>query len=261
MQFYVYHDGQQTGPFSTDRLRSFLFSGEVHATDLAWHEGAAVWAPLNSFTAVVGPGQMQAFSESPPPPVPGLQPSGSSGFAAASLVLGILSFFTFGLTSIPAVICGHISLWRIKRAAGRMSGHGLAVGGLVTGYFGVVILLPLFIAIGIAASAELKPSKEIKCLTQARQIGVACHRYAKDHKGDFPSTLDLLVPDYLPDKQIFDCPIREDQTPAGYDYFGGKDIDPPKNILFSSKATTRMHKRIFVTSDGSVTLRSRPETT
>jgi hypothetical protein len=226
MQFYVHRNGQQTGPFSPDQLRSLLLSGAHQSTDLAWHEGAAGWAPLNSFPAIVGPREMQASSAGLTPPVPGAQLPDSSGLAVASLVLGILAFFTLGLTGIPAVICGHISLVQIKNAAGRLSGNGLAIGGLIAGY-----------------------------LSQAKQIALACRLYAMDHKGDFPPTLDQLIPDYLPDKQLFDCPIRKDQTPLGYDYFGGKDTDPATKILLSSKATTRTHRRIVATSDGSAMIK------
>ncbi|MCP9952225.1 DUF4190 domain-containing protein [Actinomadura madurae] len=52
--------------------------------------------------------------------------------ATASLVCGLIGFFACGLTSILAVIFGHISLNQIKRT--REGGHGMAVAGLVLGY-------------------------------------------------------------------------------------------------------------------------------
>jgi type II secretory pathway pseudopilin PulG len=256
MQFYVHRNGQQTGPFSPDQLRSLLLSGAHQSTDLAWHEGAAGWAPLNSFPAIVGPREMQASSAGLTPPVPGAQLPDSSGLAVASLVLGILAFFTLGLTGIPAVICGHISLVQIKNAAGRLSGNGLAIGGLIAGYFSFIFLVSLLAGIAVPVFAAVRDrAQETKCLSQAKQIALACRLYAMDHKGDFPPTLDELIPDYLPDKQLFDCPIRKDQTPLGYDYFGGKDTDPATKILLSSKATTRTHRRIVATSDGSAMIK------
>lgn len=81
----------------------------------------------------------------PPPPnfaAPAPHPK-TSGLAVASLVLGILGFCT-GVTGIAAVICGHMALSRIKKAAGTLTGSGLAIGGLATGYitgiFGVILL-------------------------------------------------------------------------------------------------------------------------
>lgn len=71
----------------------------------------------------------------------------TSGLAVASLVLGILSLFGAAVCGAPiaAVICGHLALGQIKRAAGQVGGRGLAIAGLVTGYLalvaGVVVLL------------------------------------------------------------------------------------------------------------------------
>jgi hypothetical protein len=60
-------------------------------------------------------------------------------------VLGILSIFCFGfLSGIPAVILGHMSRRDIQRSMGRLSGDGVAMGGLITGYIGTLLTL-LFI--------------------------------------------------------------------------------------------------------------------
>jgi hypothetical protein len=183
-------------------------------------------------------------------------PPESSGLAIASLVLGILGFFSAGLTAIPAIICGHISLSHIKKAAGRMSGQGLAVGGLVTGYFGLLFILAIGLGIALPAFAVVQSrGQEMKCLVEAKQIGLACKIYAADHQGDYPPDLDQLVPKYLPDAKILECPLIKNQAPMGYDYFGGKDSDPGTKVLLSSKATTRTHKRIVVTSDGAAAIK------
>jgi hypothetical protein len=72
----------------------------------------------------------------PAPPRPThqtTQPNGpSEPLATAALVLGVLAPFTIGLTSIPAVVTGHLALRRIHRSGSR--GHGLAVAGLAIGY-------------------------------------------------------------------------------------------------------------------------------
>ena len=87
----------------------------------------------------------------PPPSVKngqphfGTTPPQTSGLAIASLVLGILGLCSLGLTAIPAVICGHIALNRIGKSANRLTGTGIAIGGLVTGY------VPVFIIIIISA--------------------------------------------------------------------------------------------------------------
>lgn len=77
-----------------------------------------------------------------PPPVPRIEKSTE---ATASLVFGIASFVVLlgPLAAIPAIICGHIAIRRIKRARGPLKGEGLAIGGLVLGYLNMVFLVGL----------------------------------------------------------------------------------------------------------------------
>lgn len=75
----------------------------------------------------------------PPPPVGWQQPSQSarrqstSGFAVASLVLGIL-LCTSPFGGILAVIFGNLALARIDASEGAMRGRGLAIAGIVLGW-------------------------------------------------------------------------------------------------------------------------------
>jgi hypothetical protein len=66
-----------------------------------------------------------------------------SGFAVASLVLGIiglfLSWFTFGIPSMLAVIFGHVGVSRVHRGVG--DGKGMAIGGMVLGYFVIALFI------------------------------------------------------------------------------------------------------------------------
>lgn len=57
-----------------------------------------------------------------------------SGLAITSLICGILGFFTFSLTSIPAIICGSLALRNGQS-------KGMAVAGLITGSISLVIIL------------------------------------------------------------------------------------------------------------------------
>lgn len=67
--------------------------------------------------------------------------AGSSTLAIVSMVFGILSyiFCLMFFLSVPAVICGHIALSRIKK--GEASGKGFAVAGVVLGYVNIAISL------------------------------------------------------------------------------------------------------------------------
>jgi hypothetical protein len=44
---YIYRNGQQEGPYPLERVRVWLASGQLHANDLAWYEGALNWMPLS----------------------------------------------------------------------------------------------------------------------------------------------------------------------------------------------------------------------
>lgn len=74
---------------------------------------------------------------------PNEQPTGTipkkSRLAVASFVLGILSLLSFGLLSLPCVICGHLASGKIKRGA--VSGKYLTIAGLIMGYLSVLLLL------------------------------------------------------------------------------------------------------------------------
>jgi hypothetical protein len=89
--------------------------------------------PLGTYPVPHGGGPLQPVQ----PPTEGL--------AIASLVLGALTPFTCGLSSVPAVITGHMALNRIRQTRDR--GTGLAVGGLSLGYLGVFGILLMVIGL------------------------------------------------------------------------------------------------------------------
>ncbi len=69
-----------------------------------------------------------------------------------SLVLGILSVVSCGpVTGIPAIFCGHMARSKIKIDPDNLSGEGMALAGLIMGYFSIVVFV-LFIIIGIIAA-------------------------------------------------------------------------------------------------------------
>ena len=63
----------------------------------------------------------------------------TSGWARASLVSGVLGFFTCGLTVLPAIICGHISRSKIRQLGGSTSEQNSTQSGLLLGYLGIVV--------------------------------------------------------------------------------------------------------------------------
>src|SRR5436853_1994112 len=99
----------------------------------------------------------------------------TSVLAIWSLVLGILSFLCFSIfTAVPAVICGHKALSRIKSSSGALTGQGLAIGGLVTGYCNMalaVIMIPLMFAIAVPNFIRARETaQKYGCISNLRLI-------------------------------------------------------------------------------------------
>jgi hypothetical protein len=146
-----------------------------------------------------------------PPPIPAtpLEPK-NCGLAVWSLVLGILSLTCFWLVAaIPAVICGHLAYSRIRRSAGTLSGGGLALGGMITGYIGIAIsifLIPMLAAIAIPNFVKARTTAQMNmCINNLRQIDGAKQDWAlanKKQETDTPTAQDLAP--YL--KAQLTCP-------------------------------------------------------
>jgi len=158
MQIHVARDGQPTGPFSLEEINRQLAAGTLSLSDQAWYEGATGWAPLSTVPGVSGaasppvpprtdeitpsvPAVMASSPGSSVTPVPISPAPPTEPLAILSLVLSLLGMFGFCctpvvLTGIAGVVCGHIALSRIK-ARPELQGHGLAVAGLIIGYFAI----------------------------------------------------------------------------------------------------------------------------
>jgi len=80
--------------------------------------------------------------------VPGAPPE-TDGKAVASLVCSLV-FFLYPITQITAIVLGHMSRADIKRSAGRKSGEGMALAGLILGYVQVALLPVIAIVAAIA---------------------------------------------------------------------------------------------------------------
>jgi hypothetical protein len=73
------------------------------------------------------------------PPPGAMMPPRTNGFAVASLICGIAQVFFWTLTSIPAVIFGHMARRQIRQTGEQ--GDGMAVAGLVLGWIGIGLTL------------------------------------------------------------------------------------------------------------------------
>jgi Domain of unknown function (DUF1707)/Domain of unknown function (DUF4190) len=82
-------------------------------------------------------------------------PGRTNPLAIASLACGIGQPFTLMLSTIPAIVLGHMARREMRRTG--ENGMGLAAAGLVLGWtgFALLILACLFIAVIVAAVARL----------------------------------------------------------------------------------------------------------
>ncbi len=109
-------------------------------------------APSSPLTTTSEPLSAAPAQTAPPSPSfsqgPGLAPStgtvprdsGAGSLAIWSFVLSLVGFFVCPfLAQIPAVICGHLALSRIKNSPGPTEGKGLALAGVIIGYAGMLL--------------------------------------------------------------------------------------------------------------------------
>ena len=86
------------------------------------------------------------------------QATSTNGLAIASMVLGILWIYWIG--SILALVFGYVAKGQIDRAAGRQTGRGMAIAGIVLGWIGVATLA-LVVVLALAFSDDVDDFDEI----------------------------------------------------------------------------------------------------
>ncbi|MEU9332010.1 DUF1707 and DUF4190 domain-containing protein [Streptomyces sp. NPDC048290] len=85
----------------------------------------------------------RTFLAAPAPP--------TNGKAVGSMVLGVLTTLTFGVTGLPAVVLGHAARSEMRRTG--ESGEGFAVTGLVLGWLSVAGWAVFLLAVVAAAAS------------------------------------------------------------------------------------------------------------
>jgi hypothetical protein len=82
----------------------------------------------------------------------------TSGFAVASLICGVASWFLFFfIGGILAVVFGHMARREIRQSQGWKRGDGLAISGLIIGYFNIlasVIVFLVFLWLALAFASD-----------------------------------------------------------------------------------------------------------
>lgn len=117
-----------------------------------------------------------------------IAPATYSGFAIASLVLGILWLYWVG--SILALIFGYIARSRIKRNG--QKGNGMAIAGIVLGWVGIASVILTFIlgASGIFSNNSSAQALQ-SCEADGATISVAMAAFNAQHPGVTVTESDL----------------------------------------------------------------------
>jgi prepilin-type processing-associated H-X9-DG protein len=211
-------DGQEYGPVTWQEIRAWMAQGRLDAQSRIKPEGSTEWRQL---------GEMPEFRDLPtgapvPPPIPVAAPKlvpKMSGLAIASLVLGVLGLFSFGLTAVVGLVLGIVAMVKVNGSQGRLKGSGLAVAGVCVSGF-MLLLLPLTAAMLLPALARAKQKAQgINCMTNVKQLNLCLIMYATDHGNRLPpgnQWCDLIKPYTGGSTAMFHCPAQPQSGQCSY---------------------------------------------
>jgi len=260
--YYINPAQQQIGPLSDSEIQDLIGNRTVKTTTMVWNDSMSGWLPVEQTP-------LSTFClKAVLPPIPPMTSPPSSikknePLAIWSLILGIISIVGCGiLTGIPAVLCGHLSLSRIKKTPS-LGGRGKALTGLILGYFGllivaVVAVLALFGKPGITAARET--SAVAARISNMRSAHLVFHTAsldavsAADNTIGWPSDAQLktmadvkrmLVPRYLSEREF-------DQLEIAKYTIGNVSIDDPGDTIVLKYEPSDVGSTIIYLKNGQV---------
>ena len=169
-------------------------------------------APMQSAPMNVGPNS--PFEQRPTMGYAGA-PVPTSGWAIASLIVGIAGFCVPLICSVFAIIAGFIGLSQTKE--GRATGRGMAIAGIILGFAGLALNILMLGAVMVPALSQARQAaNQVKCASNMRQIGLAMLMYANAHNNEFPGQLaDLAKDPSAPPANTYVCPDDKRTAPSG----------------------------------------------
>lgn len=121
------------------------------------------------------------------------------GYAVASLVIGILGFFTFGILLIGTIIGTSLGIAALKKQGSQPAvygGKGIAIAGIVVNLLAVCMVVPIGIISAIAIPnllASRKAANEAAAISSLRVIGSAeATYYSVNGTGSYGSLTQLF---------------------------------------------------------------------
>jgi hypothetical protein len=143
--WFVARGDSHQGPMGHSDVQRLISSGDIGPSSLVWKQGMPAWLPASQVPEL----RIEAASGRAAGALsPFVLPPRTSGLAVASLVFGLLWLCGFG--SLLATISGAMALRQIARSNGAISGKGLALAGIILGFFGLSASLVLSIIFGLA---------------------------------------------------------------------------------------------------------------
>lgn len=141
-------DGRQYGPVPAGQIHQWIAEHRANAQTQVLAEGAAEWKPLSAL-----PEFAFHFATHIPPTIgPGSRPPGTSGFAVAGMVFGLLSLPFCCCYGFPFNVLGLVfsatALAQIRHHPEVYEGRGFAIAGLVISilsilFYGIVLVIAL----------------------------------------------------------------------------------------------------------------------